>query len=79
MLLFVLMLVLLKKGARIKESSGLCLCNIQNLFLLPVKRWIQLGNVTGYPGVFQGNPRPYPSKPVPALMGTGFAGTGDGF
>ncbi|KAF8810025.1 hypothetical protein BYT27DRAFT_7092797 [Phlegmacium glaucopus] len=26
----------------------------------------------GYPGVFQGNPHPYPSKPVPTSMGTGF-------
>jgi len=32
----------------------------------------QLGNVTGYPGVFQSNPCPYPSKPVPASMSTGF-------
>jgi hypothetical protein len=31
-----------------------------------------LGNVTGYPGVFQSNPRPYPSKPVPASTGMGF-------
>ena len=35
-----------------------------------------LGNVTGYPGVFQSNPHPYPSKPVPASMGTGFHGHG---
>ena len=33
---------------------------------------IILGNVTGYPGVFQGNPYPYPSIPVPASTGTGF-------
>ena len=33
---------------------------------------ISVGNVTGYPGVFQGNPHPYPSKPVPASTGTGF-------
>ena len=31
-----------------------------------------LGNVTGYPGVFQGNLHPYPSKPIPASMGVGF-------
>jgi hypothetical protein len=31
-----------------------------------------LGNVTGYPGVFQSNPCPYPSKPVPVSMCTGF-------
>ena len=34
MLLFVLMLVSLKKGGRIRESNGLCLCNIQNLFFV---------------------------------------------
>jgi hypothetical protein len=32
----------------------------------------RLGNVTGYPGVFQSNPCPYPSKPVPVSMCTGF-------
>ncbi|KAF8801875.1 hypothetical protein BYT27DRAFT_7113967 [Phlegmacium glaucopus] len=31
-----------------------------------------LGNVMGYPGVFQGNLHPYPSKPVPTSMGVGF-------
>ncbi|KAF8797414.1 hypothetical protein BYT27DRAFT_7125698, partial [Phlegmacium glaucopus] len=31
-----------------------------------------LGNVTGYPGVFQGNPHPYLSKPVPMSTGAGF-------
>ena len=35
-----------------------------------------VGNVTGYPGVFQGNPHPYPSKPVPAVTGAGFDGYG---
>ena len=34
--------------------------------------WVLIGNVTGYPGVFQSNPHPYLSKPVPASMGTGF-------
>jgi len=34
----------------------------------------ELGNVTGYPGVFQSNPRPYPSKPAPASTGAGFRG-----
>jgi len=29
-------------------------------------------NVMGYPGVFQGNLHPYPSKPVPAVTGAGF-------
>ena len=36
------------------------------------RRMCLLGNVTGYPGVFQSNPCPYPSKPVPASMSTGF-------
>ena len=35
---------------------------------------LRIGNVTGYPGVFQSNPCPYPSKPVPASTGTGFRG-----
>jgi hypothetical protein len=35
-------------------------------------RWgEELGNITGYPGVFQGNSHQYPSKPVPVTMGTG--------
>jgi hypothetical protein len=33
-------------------------------------------NVTGYPGVFQGNPHPHPWKPVPVTAGTGFYGYG---
>ena len=36
----------------------------------------RVGNVTGYPGVFQSNPHPFPSKPIPASMGTGFHGHG---
>jgi hypothetical protein len=40
--------------------------------------WV-VGNTTGYPGVFQGNPHPYPWKPVPTAMGAGFAGYGCGF
>ena len=32
----------------------------------------RLGNVTGYPGVFQGNPCLYLSKPVPVHKGMGF-------
>jgi hypothetical protein len=35
-----------------------------------------LGNATGYPGVFQGNPSPYPWKPTPAATGAGFHGYG---
>ena len=35
-----------------------------------------LGNVTGNPGVFQGNPHPYPWKPTPAATGVGFRGYG---
>ena len=38
-----------------------------------------MGNVAGYPGVFQGNPHLYPSKPVPASTGVGFMGMGGGF
>jgi hypothetical protein len=37
-----------------------------------------LGNGTGYPGVFQSNPHPYPSKPVPASTGAGFRRYGSG-
>jgi len=32
----------------------------------------------GYPGVFQSNPHPYPSKPIPASMGVGFCRYGSG-
>jgi hypothetical protein len=32
---------------------------------------VVLGNVTGYPGVFQSNPHPHLSKPVPVAAGTG--------
>ena len=35
-----------------------------------------LGIVKGNPGVFQGDPYPYPCKPVPAPRGTGFGGLG---
>ena len=35
-----------------------------------------LGNGTGNPGVFQANPYPYPSKPVPAYAGTGYLPAG---
>jgi len=38
-----------------------------------------LGSVTGYPGVFQGNPYPYPSKPVPVDAGTGFPWVTQGY
>ncbi|KAF8809270.1 hypothetical protein BYT27DRAFT_7094862, partial [Phlegmacium glaucopus] len=31
-----------------------------------------LGNVMGYPGVFQGNPHLHPSKPIPTSTGAGF-------
>ena len=33
---------------------------------------LPLGNVMGYPGVFQGNPCLYPWKPAPVHKGTGF-------
>jgi hypothetical protein len=35
-----------------------------------------LGNAAGNPGVFMGNPHPYPSKPTPAATGMGFDGYG---
>ena len=38
-----------------------------------------IGIVTGNPGVFQGNPHPYPWKPAPAATGMGFRGYGCGF
>ena len=31
-----------------------------------------IGNSMGNPGVFQANPYPNPSKPVPQVTGTGF-------
>jgi len=44
-----------------------------------IKEWVTveraevlLGNVTGYPGVFQSNLHLYPSKPVPASTAAGF-------
>ncbi|KAF8220618.1 hypothetical protein L208DRAFT_1332798 [Tricholoma matsutake] len=39
-----------------------------------MKYWehVGVGNVTGHPGVFQGNPCPYPSEPVPVHKGVGF-------
>jgi len=52
------------------------------LFSLPINlgllskecQWTtsSLGNVTGYPGVFQSNLCLYPSKPIPMSTGTGF-------
>jgi len=38
-----------------------------------------VGNVMGYPGVFQGNPYPYPSIPIPASTGTGFPWVTQGY
>ena len=38
-----------------------------------------IGNVTGYPGVFPGNPHLYLSKPIPASTGAGFDKYGCGF
>jgi hypothetical protein len=37
-----------------------------------------LGIVAGYPGVFQGNPHPYPWKPAPAARVRVFTDTGCG-
>ena len=36
----------------------------------------RVGIVTGNPGVFQGNPHPYPRKTAPAVTGRGFRGYG---
>ena len=41
-----------------------------------VFRNLKIGNVMGNPGVFRGNPHPFPSKPVPAHTGAGFDGNG---
>ena len=38
-----------------------------------------LGNAAGYPGVFWGNPHPYPWKPTPLFRGAGFPGVSHGF
>jgi len=35
-----------------------------------------LGIITGNPGVFQGYPDPYPTKPVPTPKGKGYCGLG---
>jgi hypothetical protein len=49
-----------------------------SLLVAPVKKYSgsHLGNATGYPGVFQGNPSPHPWKPTPAATGAGFCGYG---
>jgi hypothetical protein len=47
--------------------SRLCIC---------LKVESCLGNATGYPGIFQGNPSPYPWKPTPTAKGVGFRGYG---
>ena len=39
----------------------------------------EVGIGTGNPGVFGANPYPYPSKPIPVVMGTGFPRYGCGF
>ena len=50
-----------------------------NAYLSGICRQLELGIVTGYPGVFQGNPHPYPRKPAPAARGAVFGGYGCGF
>ena len=47
-----------------QAACGFCISSVQE----------SIGNTTGYPGVFQGNPCLYPSKPVPGHMGVGFEG-----
>ena len=60
-------------------KAGMEMPYIQFQLTLLISSWVirlqwhqQLGNVTGYPGVFPGNLHPYPSKPVPASTGAGF-------
>jgi hypothetical protein len=42
------------------------------------RNWSFVGIVTGNPGVFQGYPYPYPSIPLPFVVGPGFNGLGSG-
>ena len=46
----------------------------QTVNCLTAKMEIGVGIITGNPGVFQGYPDPYPSKPVPVTKGMGFRG-----
>ena len=46
------------------DTSGIVWAHSLHIFLL--------GNAVGNPGVFQGNPHPYPWKPAPSLKGVGF-------
>jgi hypothetical protein len=39
-------------------------------------KWSVLGITTGNPGVFQANPYPYSSKPVPVYTGMGYPHAG---
>ena len=41
--------------------------------------FMRVGNAAGYPGVFRGNPHPYPWKPTPSFRGAGFPGVSHGF
>ena len=40
---------------------------------------LQIGIITGNPGVFRGYPYPYPSLPVPGSWGSGLSVMGYGF
>jgi hypothetical protein len=68
------------KILKMKSNPLPCLLKTRGFEALAVmRRWYsreEIGNVTGYPGVFQSNPCPYPSKPVPASMSAGFRGYG---
>ena len=58
-------------------SSNLFSSNSKSsIAFLSREPFLVLGNVTGYPGVFQSNLRLYPSKPAPVSMGAGFRGYG---
>ena len=59
----------LSQGNTYKEKKRIPLCGSTSVALSIVI-------VTGNPGVFQGYPDPYPSKPIPATRGRGLGGYG---
>ena len=73
-------IVLLRKKSDTATAINDFLAMVRTQYNASVKTFMsnaggELGNVTGYPGVFLGNPHLYPSKPVPASTGAGFAKT----
>ena len=63
-----------------KEALWLCQL-ISQIFGVPLETTtlFSVGNVTGYPGVFQDNLHPYLSKPIPRSRVRVLTGTGAGF